>query len=64
MRLLTAVSKNVQFGGLDDIVPKYNNTYHRTIKMKPVDVKSSSYAECNVDSNEKNPKFKGGDFKV
>ena len=32
--------------------------------MKPVDVKSSSYAECNVDSNEKNPKFKGGDFKV
>ena len=32
--------------------------------MKPVDVKSSSYAECNVDSNEKNPQFKGGDFKV
>ena len=50
---MTAVSKNVYFHVLNDIVVKYNNTYHRTIKMKPVDVKSNFYAEYNVDSNEK-----------
>ena len=35
---MTAVSKNVYFDELDDIVNKYNNTVHRTIKMKPIDV--------------------------
>ena len=35
---MTAVSKNVYFDFLDDVVDKYNNTYHRTIKMKPIDV--------------------------
>ena len=49
---MTAVSKNVYFDVLNDIVDKYNNTYHRTIKMKSVDVKSDFYAEYNVDSNE------------
>ena len=44
----------------DDIV-KYNDTVHRTIKMKPIDVTSDSYAEYNEDSNEKDPKFKAGD---
>ena len=58
---MTAVSKNVYFGVIDDIVNKYNNTVHRTIKMKPVDVTSDSYAEYNEDSNEKDPKFKVGD---
>ena len=38
---------------LDDIVNKYNNTVHRTIKMKPIDVKSDSYAEYNEDFNQK-----------
>ena len=42
---MTAVSKNVYFYVLDDIVNKYNNTVHRTIKMKPIDVTSDSYAE-------------------
>ena len=42
---MTAVSKNVYFDVLDDIVNKYNNTVHRTIKMKPIDVISDSYAE-------------------
>ena len=42
---------------LDDIVNKYNNTVHRTIKMKPVDVTSDSYAEYNKSSNKKDPKF-------
>ena len=58
---MTAVSKNVYFDVLDDIVNKYNNTVHRTIKMKPVDVTSDSYAEYNEDSNEKEPKFKVDD---
>ena len=50
---MTAVSKNVYFDVLDDIVDKYNNIFHKTIKMKPIDVKSDSYAEYNVDSTEK-----------
>ena len=58
---MTAISKNVYFDMLDDIVNKYNNTVHRTIKMKPIDVKDDSYAEQNEDSNNKNPKFKVGD---
>ena len=58
---MTAVSKNVYFDVLDDIVNKYNNTVHRTIKMKPIDVTSDSYAEYNEDSNKKDPKFKVGD---
>ena len=58
---MTAVSKNVSLDVLDDIVNKYNNTFHRTIKMKPIDVKSDSFAEYNVDSNEKDTKFKVGD---
>ena len=50
---MTAVSKNIYFDVLNDIVDKYNNTFHRTIGMKPTDVKSDSYAEYKVDSNEK-----------
>ena len=42
---MTAISKNVYFDVLDDIVNKYNNTVHRTIKMKPIDITSDSYAE-------------------
>ena len=58
---MTAVSKNIYFDVLDDIVNKYSNTVYRTIKMKPIDVVSDSYAECNEDSNEKDLKFKVGD---
>ena len=58
---MTAVSKNVYFDVLDDIVNKYNNTIHRTIKMKPIDVTNDSLAEYNEDSNKRNPKFKIGD---
>ena len=56
-----AVSKNVYFDVLDDIVNKYKGTVHRAIKMKPFDVISDSYAECSEDSNEKDAKFKVGD---
>ena len=45
---MTAVSKNVYFDALNVIVGKYNNTYHRTIKMKPIDVKSDSCTKYNV----------------
>ena len=58
---MTAVSKNVYFDVLDDIFDKYNNIYHRTIKMKPIDVKSDYFAEYNEESNEKYSKFKVGD---
>ena len=57
---MTAVGKNVYFDVLDDIVDEYNNTYHKTIKMKPIDVKSDSFTEYNEDSNEKDPKFRVG----
>ena len=46
---------------LDDIVDKYNNRVHRTIKMKTIDVTSDSYVEYNEDFNKKDPKFKVGD---
>ena len=58
---MTAVSKNVYFDVLDDIVNKYNNTFHRTIKMKAIDVKSDSYAEYNVDSKGKDHERTVGD---
>ena len=58
---MTAFSSNVYFDVLDDIINKYNNTVHRTIKVKPTDVTSDSYAECNEDFSETNPKFKVGD---
>ena len=58
---MTAISKNVYFDVLNDIVDEYKNTYHRTIKMKPIDVKSDSFAEYNEESNEKESKFKAGD---
>ena len=58
---MTAISKNVYFDVLNDIVDQYNNTYHKTIKMKPIDVKNYSFAEYNQESNKKDPKFKIGD---
>ena len=58
---MAAVWKNFYFDVLDDIVDKYNNTFHETIEIKPIDFKSDSYAEYNVDSDEKSPKFKVSD---
>ena len=56
---MAAVSKNVYFDVLDDIVDKYNNNkVHRNIKMKPNDITSDSYADCSEDSNVTKPKFK------
>ena len=58
---MTAVSKNVYFDVLDDILDEYNSTVHRTIKMKPIAVTSVSYVEYNEDSNVTKLKFKVGD---
>ena len=46
---------------LNEIVNKYNNTVHRTIIMKPIDVRGDSYVEYNEDFNKKGPKFKVND---
>ena len=58
---MAAISKNVYFDVLNDIVNKYNNTIHRTIKMKPIDVTDDSFTEYNKEFNKKAPKFKVGD---
>ena len=60
-KYVTTISKNVYFDDSDNIVDEYNNTYHRTIKMKPTDIGEDSFPEYNEESNEKDPKFKVGD---
>ena len=54
---MTSVSKNVYSNKLGDILNKYNNTYHSTIKMNPVDVKSKPYINCGKEINDKDPKL-------
>ena len=63
---MTSISKNVYINKLDDIVNEYNNTYHRTIKIKPVDAKNNRYIDStelhsNKEVNDNDPKFKVGD---
>ena len=58
---MTSVSKNVYINKLDDIVDKYNNTYHRSIKMKPLDIKDNAYIDFEKEVNDKDSKFKIGD---
>ena len=60
-KYMTSVSKNEYIDKLDDIVDEYNNTCHRTIKMKPVDVKGNTYIDFEKEVNDKDPKFKVGD---
>ena len=57
---MTAIQTNIYFDVLDDIVNKYNNTVHRTIKMKPIDLTDDYYVESKEDFNKKDPKFKVG----
>ena len=58
---MTTISKNVYFDVLDYIVDKYNNSYHSTIKMKPIDVKDNTFTKYIEESNIKDPNFKIGD---
>ena len=61
-KYFTSVSKNIYIDRLDDIVDQYNNTYHSTIKMKPVDVNSNTCIDSGKEIiNNKDPNFKVGD---
>ena len=58
-KYMTSISKNVYIDKLDDIVKKkHNNTYHTSIKMKPIDVKDNTYIDFKKEVNDKDPKFK------
>ena len=57
-KYMTSISKNVYINKLDDIMDEYNNTYHITIKMKPIDVKDNTYINVDKETNDKDPKFK------
>ena len=59
---MTSISKNMYIDKLNDVVHKYNNTYHSTIKIKPVDLKSNIYIDSSKEINNKDPKFKIGDI--
>ena len=54
---MTSISKNAYIDELDDTESEYNNTYHRTIKMKLIDVKDNTYVNSNKEVNDKDPKF-------
>ena len=54
---MTSVSQNIYIDKQDEIVNKYSNTYHKTIKMKPVDVKSNIYINSRKEIDDKDPKF-------
>ena len=60
-KYMTSILKNVYIDRLDDIVNKYNNTHHKTIKLKPVDINPSMYIDLNKENNRKGPKFIVGD---
>ena len=60
-KYMILVLKNVYIDKLDDIVREYNNTYHRTIKIKPIDVKNNTYIAFKKEINNKDPKFTVGD---
>ena len=57
----TSTSKNVYIDKVDDTVNEHNNTYHRSIKMKPVDVEINIYIDSSEKVNDKDPKFKVSD---
>ena len=60
-KCMASISKNVYIDKLDDIVHKFNNKKHRTIKMKPIDVKDNTYIDFGKEVNNNDPKFKVGD---
>ena len=60
-KYMTSVSKDFYIDKLDDIVNEYNKTYQNRIKIKPGDLKLSTYIDFSKEVNEKDPKFKIGD---
>ena len=61
-KYMTSMSKNVYISKIDDIVKEHNNKYHTSIKMKPVDVTDNTYIDFKKEINDKDPKFKVGDY--
>ena len=61
-KYMTSITKNVYVDKLDDKVNKYNNTYHSTIKIMPVDVNSSKYIDSSKENNNKDNKSKIDDI--
>ena len=61
-KYMTSISKNLHINKLDDIVNEYNNTYHRATKMKPAEVKDNAYIDSSKEVNDKDPKYKVGDY--
>ena len=61
---MASASQNLYIDKLADIVNKYNNSYHSTIKIKSVDVKLSTYIDFKKENNKKDPKFKVGDHVI
>ena len=61
-KYMASISKNVYIDKLDDIVNKYNDKYYRTIKMKPINIKSETYINSSKETYDKNPKYKVGDI--
>ena len=55
---MTSISKNVYIDKLNDIANEYDNTYHRIVKVKPVDVKHNTYIDSSKDVNDKDLKYK------
>ena len=58
---MLSILENVHIDKLDDTVNDYSNAYHRTITMKPIDVKDNTYINIGKEVNDKDPKFKVGD---
>ena len=59
---MSSISENVYIYKLYDIIKEYNNTYHKTIKMKPIDVKDNTHIDFEKEVDNKDPKFKVGDY--
>ena len=60
-KYMTSISKNVYIDKLNYIVNKCNNTYHKAIKLKPIDVKDNTHINIDKEVNDKDHKFKVGD---
>ena len=60
-KYMTSISKRVYIEKLDDTVNEYNNKYHRTIKMKPIDVNNNTYINIGKEVHDNDLKFKVGD---
>ena len=56
----TSILKSVNINKIDNLVDKYNNTYYRTIKMKPIGIKTNTHIDFDVENNGEDPKFKIG----